>query len=292
LQVDEEQSHLVLLSMWHPACTGYACGSRAKASFFHPGSRRAGVPEPQKAGTMHAPDRIRRLAVMLASSCALAISLGACGVFAVPPEGTPPPATTGPIVMPDDGVPPEVTEALLNQGPDPLRLGDIVRLRIWREAEMSGDYTVNEDGDVVLPRVGAIRVAGEQPAEVKTRITQAFARFLQNPSIEVTLLRRVQVLGAVRNPGLYPVDPTMTVSDALALAGGTTTDGSPNRVVLIREGVRLPVKLEANTPIASASIRSGDQIYVDQRSWISRNTGVVTAAITGVVSLIIAFGTR
>jgi hypothetical protein len=82
------------------------------------------------------------------------------------------------------------------------------------------------------------------------------------------------------------------VSDALALAGGTTADGSPNRVVLIREGVRLPVKLEANTPIASASIRSGDQIYVDQRSWISRNTGVVTAAITGVVSLIIAFGTR
>jgi polysaccharide export outer membrane protein len=194
--------------------------------------------------------------------------------------------------MPEEGPPPEVTAALLNQGPDPLRQGDIVRLRIWREAEMSGDYPVNEDGDVVLPRVGNIRVAGEQPAEVKTRITQAFSRFLQSPSIEVTLLRRVQVLGAVRNPGLYPVDPTMTVSDALALAGGTTTDGSPNRVVLIREGVRLPVKLEANTPIASASIRSGDQIYVDQRSWISRNTGVVTAAITGVVSLIIAFGTR
>lgn len=222
----------------------------------------------------------------------MAASLAACGVFAVPPEGAPPPARTGPEVMPDDGVPPEVVEALLNQGADPLRLGDIVRLRIWREAEMSGDYTVNEDGDVVLPRVGAIRVAGEQPAEVKTRITQAFSRFLQNPSIEVTLLRRVQVLGAVRNPGLYPVDPTMTVSDALALAGGTTTDGSPNRVVLIRDGVRLPVKLEANTPIASAAIRSGDQIYVDQRSWISRNTGVVTAAITGVVSLIIAFGTR
>ncbi len=241
---------------------------------------------------MPALNRIRRLAVMLASSCALAASLAACGVFAVPPEGTPPPDRTGPEVMPDDGVPPEVVEALLNQGADPLRLGDIVRLRIWREAEMSGDYTVNEDGDVVLPRVGNIHVAGEQPAEVKTRITQAYSRFLQNPSIEVTLLRRVHVLGAVRNTGLYPVDPTMTVSDALALAGGTTADGSPNRVVLIRDGVRLPVKLEANTPIAGAAIRSGDQIYVDQRSWISRNTGVVTAAITGVVSLIIAFGTR
>lgn len=223
---------------------------------------------------------------MLASSCALA----ACGVFAVPPEGAPPPARTGPEVMPDDGPPPEVVEALLNQGADPLRLGDIVRLRIWRETEMSGDYIVNEDGDVVLPRVGAIEVAGVQPAEIKTRITQAYSRFLQDPSIEVTLLRRVQVLGAVRNPGLYPVDPTMTVSDALALAGGTTADGSPNRVVLIRDGVRLPVKLEANTPIAGAAIRSGDQIYVDQRSWLSRNTGVVTAAITGVVSLIIAFG--
>jgi polysaccharide export outer membrane protein len=228
---------------------------------------------------------------MLVSSCALAGSSAACGAFALPPEGAPAPGPN-----PYGGLPPAITpeqEArALSRGPDPLRSGDLVRLRIWREPEMSGDYTVNEAGEVVLPRVGAIAVAGELPDAVKGRITQAYSRFLQNPSIEVTLLRRVQVLGAVRNPGLYPVDPTMTVSDALALAGGTTSEGSPNRVVLIRGGERLPVKLEANTPIAGAAIRSGDQIYVDQRSWISRNTGVVTAAITGVVSLIIAFGTR
>lgn len=235
---------------------------------------------------MPEPIRIRRLAVMLVSSCALA----ACGVFAVPPEGGPAPG--GPTPPGTTAAPAGGTDGPLANTPDPLRQGDIVRLRIWREDDMSGDYPITETGEVVLPRVGALQVAGELPETVRARITQAYSRFLQNPSIQVTLLRRVQVLGAVRNPGLYPVDPTMTVSDALALAGGTTSEGSPNRVVLIRDGQRLPVRLEANTPIAGSAIRSGDQIYVDQRSWLSRNTGVVTAALTGVVSLIIAFGTR
>lgn len=244
-------------------------------------ARPVGWPEPRFV-PMHDPKRIRRLASMLVFSCALT----ACGVFAVPPEGGPAASPTATAAQPaGNGVPQA-------GAPDPLRQGDIVRLRIWREEDMSGDYPVNEAGEVVLPRVGTLRVAGEMPDAIKARITQAYSRFLQNPSIEVTLLRRVQVLGAVRNPGLYPVDPTMTVSDALALAGGTTSEGSPNRVVLIRGGERLPVKLEANTPIAGSAIRSGDQIYVDQRSWLGRNTGVVTAAITGAVSLIIAFGTR
>jgi protein involved in polysaccharide export with SLBB domain len=135
-------------------------------------------------------------------------------------------------------------------------------------------------------------VSGREPAALKREVTAGYAQYLQNPTVEIVLLRRVQILGAVRNPGLYPVDPTMTVSDALALAGGATTQGDPDRVVLIRDGQRLPVSLEGHTALAASALRSGDQIYVDERSWLSRNTGVVTAVITCAVSLIIAFGTR
>ncbi len=123
---------------------------------------------------------------------------------------------------------------------DPLRPGDVVRLRIWREPDLSGDFPVDEAGMVVFPKIGPVRVGGEPPMRVQQRVAAAYGEFIQHNSIDVTFLRRVQVLGAVRNPGLYPVDATMTISDALALAGGTTGDGSPDRVELIRGGSASP----------------------------------------------------
>ena len=171
---------------------------------------------------------------------------------------------------------------------DALRPGDIVRLKIWREPELSGEFPVDENGIVVLPKLGPVQVGGEAPDQLRTRLAGAYERFLQHTSIEVTLLRRVQVLGAVRNPGLYPVDATMTVSDALALAGGTTPQGRPDRVELIRGGRRLDMQLTESTRIAATAIRSGDQLYVPERGWLSRNTGIVAAALTGTVSLLVA----
>lgn len=230
----------------------------------------------------------RPLAPMLLAVCALSLPLGGCGALALPPEDGPTPAESPTATQPGG----DEEAASMGWPAEALRPGDIVRLRIWREPEMSGDFTVNENGDAVLPRLGNVAVAGEPPEQVKQRISTGYARYLQNPTVDVVFLRRVQVLGAVRNPGLYPVDPTMTVSDALALAGGATTEGNPRRIVLVRDGERMPVTLLASTPLSEAALRSGDQIYVEQRSWLSRNTGVVTAAITGVVSLIIAFGSR
>jgi protein involved in polysaccharide export with SLBB domain len=100
--------------------------------------------------------------------------------------------------------------------------------------------------------------------------------------VEVTVLRRVNVLGSVRNPGLYYVDPTTTVADALALAGGVTSDGKQNSFELLRGGKRLPVDLSLNSRLADSPLQSGDQLRVPQRSWLSRNTALVAAALTSV----------
>ena len=171
---------------------------------------------------------------------------------------------------------------------DPLRPGDLIRLKIWREPDLSGEFRVDDEGVAILPRLGPTQVGGQEPAALTARLVAAYADFLQHRSIEVVLLRRIQVLGAVRNPGIYSVEPTMTVSDALALAGGTTSEGNPKRIDLIRGGRRLPVALSAETRLAATSIRSGDQLFVPERGWLTRNTGIVTAAITGTVSLLIA----
>ena len=175
---------------------------------------------------------------------------------------------------------------------DRLRPGDLIRLKIWQEPELSGDFVIDAAGEVVLPKVGTMQVLEDSPEMLEDRIVAAYSQFLQHQSIDVTLLRRVQVLGAVRNPGLYPVDATMTISDALALAGGATTDGRPDRVELVRDGKRIESELGPETRLSGAAIQSGDQLFVPERSWLARNTGLVAAGLSTGASLIIAFLAR
>lgn len=167
-----------------------------------------------------------------------------------------------------------------------LRPGDAVRLKIWREPELSGDFPVNESGVVVLPKLGPRQVVAEHPDSLKRWVVRSYATVLRNPSIEVLLVRRIQVLGAVKNPGLYPVEPTMTVADAIALAGGTTPQGRSDKVELRRQGEKVPGKLSGRLLIGESPIQSGDQIFVPERSWVSRNPGVLIGAL-GLVATVV-----
>jgi polysaccharide export outer membrane protein len=170
--------------------------------------------------------------------------------------------------------------------------GDLVRLRIWREPDLSGDFQVDEQGVVVLPKIGALTIRDMPAASLKAHLIEKYSTYLRDPAIDVTVLRRVNVLGAVKNPGLYPVDATMTVADVLALAGGVAPDGSPDKGELIRAGTRLDVKLTRRTKIGDTPLQSGDQLYVPQRSWISRNPGVVAGTLTAVAGIVVTLMVR
>jgi polysaccharide export outer membrane protein len=175
---------------------------------------------------------------------------------------------------------------------EPLRPGDVIRLRIWREPDLSGEFPVDESGQAVLPLVGPVSVVGLSRDSLRRSLLTSYTEYLKNPSIEVILLRRVNVMGAVRNPGLYPVDPTMTVADALALAGGPSPDGKRDRVELLRGGERIVVRLEPSARLGDTPLRSGDQLYVPSRSWISRNPGVVVGTATFLTALIVRLATQ
>jgi len=173
-----------------------------------------------------------------------------------------------------------------------LRPGDVIRLRIWREPEWSGEFPVDLDGSVVFPRVGRYDVLLDTPESLRGRLLADYRQYLRNPSIEITVLRRVRIIGAVNEPGLHLVDPTITVADALAMAGGATPIGEPDRIRIIRDGVQMAVDIRQNTRIGDSPIQSGDQILVPERSWVSRNAAVVAATITASVSLVIALFIR
>jgi len=172
---------------------------------------------------------------------------------------------------------------------DILRPGDVVRLRVWREPDLTGEFAVDETGAVVLPKIGPMQVTADAPMVVKSKIIASYSKFLSHTAIDVTFLRRIQVLGAVRQPGVYPIDPTMTISDVLAVAGGMTHDGDPEHLELRRDGKRLLGAVSDKSLITDSRVRSGDQIYVPERSWMRRKGGflvgvAISAAVTAVVT--------
>lgn len=169
-----------------------------------------------------------------------------------------------------------------------LRPGDVLRLWVWREPDMSGEFPVPESGVVVLPKIGPHQVTGIAVDELKEQLINEYQKYLRNPAIEITFLRRVNVLGAVRQPGVYPLDATMTVAMAIAMAGGTTPDGNPNHVELIRGGERLIANVGQRTTIAELPIQSGDQLYVPERSWAVRNIPALVSGGLGLLSIAIA----
>jgi protein involved in polysaccharide export with SLBB domain len=165
--------------------------------------------------------------------------------------------------------------------------GDFIRLKIWREPDLSDTVQVDNDGVAVFPKLGPMRVTGIRPDSLERLLVHDYSRYLQNPSIRVTVLRRIAIWGAVQRPGTYPVDLTMTIADALALAGGATPEGKADKVELRRGSVRKVVDLSGKTErVGDLSLRSGDQLIVPQRSWVSRNPGLIMAAIGTVTSVV------
>src|SRR5687768_14621477 len=157
--------------------------------------------------------------------------------------------------------------------------GDVLKIRIWREPDMSGEFQVATNGSVVLPRLGQIAVASIPADSLQTILTNRYKTFLNNPSIEISLLRRVTITGAVRTPGVYPLDPTMTIADAVALAGGASPEGKRDKVEVRRAGQTIHADLRNDTVIADSPVQSGDQLYVPTKPWIARNTWLISAGV-------------
>jgi polysaccharide export outer membrane protein len=169
----------------------------------------------------------------------------------------------------------------------PLEPGDALKLTFWREPVLSGTYPVDEAGGVALPYLGLRTVTATPTAELRRRLLQEYEGILANQGVHVEVLRRVRVLGAVRSPGLYRVDPTMSLADALALAGGVTPDGRLDAVRLVRDGREQRLDLERAVP-AAEMLRSGDQIVVPERSWMARNSAPLIGASISALGFIVA----
>jgi protein involved in polysaccharide export with SLBB domain len=111
---------------------------------------------------------------------------------------------------------------------------------IQQRPELSGEYTVQEDGTVSIPLLGAISVANRSARQVHTVLDEAFEHLIgRKGMVNVVLLERapIYVLGPVKNPGSFKYVPGATVLHAIAMAGGLDRGASDpwSKVEAVRE---------------------------------------------------------
>jgi len=153
-----------------------------------------------------------------------------------------------------------------------LRPGDVIKILVWGQVEYSGDYQIDERGVLEYPVMGELEVRDLTVAQLRDRIRQALEAIFNSPFVTVRPQFRMAVLGKVERPGLYVVDPTLSVLDVVAMAGGPSSSGNLNGVKLLRGEDQLRLALEGGIrgrTLQEIGVRSGDQIIVP-RKFLSR----------------------
>ena len=114
-----------------------------------------------------------------------------------------------------------------------LGAGDKVRITVYNEPDLSGEFEVNGQGVLSVPLIGQVPVIGKTTVEVQALLTQRYGKdYLVNPSVTVEVMnyRPFFILGEVNHPGSYPYQNGMTVINAVALAGGYTARANHDRI--------------------------------------------------------------
>jgi polysaccharide export outer membrane protein len=120
-----------------------------------------------------------------------------------------------------------------------LASGDKIRVAVFGEDSISGEYDVDTEGYVALPLAGSVMAAGLTKADLEKALAAKLSAYLRTPRVTVSIssFRPFYILGEVEKPGEYQYKSGLNVISAMALAGGSTYRASKSKVLVQRNGV-------------------------------------------------------
>ena len=142
---------------------------------------------------------------------------------------------------------------------------DKIRVIVFGEPNLSGEFVVNGEGKVALPLIGEVKAAGLTVTELQDQYAGVLREgYLKDPrvSIEVLTFRPFYILGEVSQPGEYPYTNGLTVMNAVARAHGFTYRANKKKVFIKSAGATEEREVELTT---SLTIQPGDTIRVAER---------------------------
>jgi len=142
---------------------------------------------------------------------------------------------------------------------------DRIRLKVYGESDITGEYEIGNTGQVSIPLAGHIKAAGSTTRQLEKAIAAALAKgIVRDPrvNVEVAQYRPYYILGEVKKSGEYPYRHGLTVLDAVASAGGFTYRANENKVLLRRSGAGAEETYPLDAPVP---VYPGDNIRIPER---------------------------
>lgn len=143
-----------------------------------------------------------------------------------------------------------------------LGRGDRLRINVFGEPDLSGEFEIDGSGSLSMPLIGVVNGGGLTSRELEVEIARMLSDgYLKNPQVSVEVLnyRPFYILGEVKTPGSYPYREGMTLLNAAALAGGFTYRADADDIRVKRDG-REEVRMTPDTVV-----EPGDIIRVTER---------------------------
>jgi protein involved in polysaccharide export with SLBB domain len=175
-----------------------------------------------------------------------------------------------------------------------LETGDQISTKIYREPDLSSQTTVSQAGEAYFPGLGRVKVAGLTMDSLQAELTSRYDKLVIDAAVDAVMMRDVVIYGQVRSPGVYNVDPALTVLGLLAKAGGATGVGKSPLLTLVKGDGR-QYRLTREVRLSTLDIVHGDAIYVQDESFLGRNASsiggfaIIATLVLSVASLIIIF---
>lgn len=146
-----------------------------------------------------------------------------------------------------------------------LGSGDKIRVIVFGEQDLSGEFVVGDSGNIDLPLVGAIKARGATVFEFQERVVSQLRNgYLNDPKVSVEVLnyRPFFITGEVKSGGEYPYKASLTIQDAVGVAGGYTYRAETGYAFLRRAGEDREIKVALSSRV---SIAPGDSIRIPER---------------------------
>ncbi len=158
----------------------------------------------------------------------------------------------------------------------PLGPGDLIRIQVFQNPDLTIETRVTESGSVTYPLIGAVMIGGLTLDAAEKQIAKQLmdGGFVRQPQVNITLLanrgNQVAVLGQVNRPGRFPLDNlTMRLTEMLATAGGIAPTGADTAIIvgsrngkLFRKEVDIAGLFLGNNLADDIVLGGGDTIYV------------------------------
>lgn len=165
-----------------------------------------------------------------------------------------------------------------------LRPGDSLDINVMGFDELStkqaAGVLIRPDGTISFPYIGEIAVQGLTVGELSVRLTEQLKTYYKDPVVTINLVKfstmRVYVLGQVTKPGLYELDRSRNLVDAIGMAGGWTKDAAKTKIMLIHvDSKKPPTKINLLKFLTKGdlsqnpSLQEGDVVYLSENGKIN-----------------------